>query len=234
MGFEVFKPEMGAGRRIEGILFDMDGLVLDSEILYSRFWREACGHFGYTMSYEQSLRMRAVNNQLGQQRIQGFFGPDADYWAIRSKRIELMDAFIEENGVALKAGVRELLDFAKAQGIRTAITSSSPLDRIRNHLGRHGLDTAFDALVSGKEVPHGKPAPDIFLRGAEVLGLQPEHCLALEDSPAGILAAHRAACLPVMVPDLEGPDTDTLPLLYAVADSLHDIIGLIEAQNGHL
>jgi HAD superfamily hydrolase (TIGR01509 family) len=212
----------------------MDGLVLDSEILYSRFWREACGHFGYSMSYEQSLMMRALNNQLGQARIQGFFGEEADYWAIRSKRIELMDAFIEREGVALKAGVRELLAFARSYGIRTAITSSSPMDRIRNHLGRHGLVESFDALVSGKEVPHGKPAPDIFLRGAEVLGLKPENCLALEDSPAGILAAHRAACLPVMVPDLEGPDGATLPLLYAQADSLNDIIGLIKAQNGHL
>ena len=234
MGFEILKPEMGIGRPVLGILLDMDGLVLDSEILYSRFWREACGHFGFTMSYEQSLQMRALNEQLGEERIRGFFGQGADYRAIRRKRIELMDAFVEENGIALKPGIRELLRFAKDRGIRTAITSSSPMDRIRSHLGSHGLDTAFDALVSGKDVPRGKPEPDIYLRGAQVLGLKPEDCLALEDAPAGILSAHRAGCLPVMIPDLEGPGKDILPLLYARADSLNHMIGLIEAQNGHL
>ena len=155
MAIDILKPEWGAMRPIRGILFDMDGLVLDSEILYSRFWREACGHFGFTMSYEQSLQMRALNEQLGEERIRGFFGQGADYRAIRRKRIELMDAFVEENGIALKPGIRELLRFAKARGIRTAIASTSPKDRLRSHQGSHGLATAFDALGSGKDVPRG-------------------------------------------------------------------------------
>ena len=233
MAYEILKPEWGAERLILGILFDMDGLVLDSEILYSRFWREACGWFGYEMDYEQSLQMRALNTRLGQEKIRSFFGEGADYTAIRSKRIALMDAYIEENGVALKPGIRELLAFAKSNGIRTAITSSSPMERIRSHLGRHGLDTAFDALVSGHQVPRGKPEPDIYLRGGSVLGLKPEHCLALEDAPAGILSAYRAGCLPVMIPDLDQPDEATLPLLYGKADSLRDIIDLINAKTGH-
>ena len=233
MSYQLLKPEWGAQRPILGILLDMDGLVLDSEILYSRFWREAAAAHGYAMSYAQSLQMRALNAQLGAAKIRGFFGEHADYTAIRSTRIRLMDAFIEENGVALKPGIRELLAFAREKGIRTAIASSSPMDRIRSHLGRHGLAEAFDALVSGKEVPQGKPEPDIYLRAAEVLGLEPGNCLALEDAPAGILSACRAGCFPVMIPDLEGPDDATLPLLYARADSLTDIIDLIETKNGH-
>jgi HAD superfamily hydrolase (TIGR01509 family) len=232
MSIEIYKPE--SAPVIRGVLFDMDGLVLDTEKLYSRFWMEACHHFGFPMTYEQSLKMRALNRHLGEAMLKSFFGPDTDYIKLRTKRIELMDAFVEENGIALKPGIRELLRFAKDRGIRTAITSSSPMDRIRSHLGSHGLDTAFDALVSGKDVPRGKPEPDIYLRGAEVLGLKPEDCLALEVAPAGILSAHRAGCLPVMIPDLEGPGKDILPLLYARADSLNHIIGLIEAQNGHL
>lgn len=231
MAYEILKPEWG--RPIAGILFDMDGLVLDSEILYSRFWREACAHFGFEMCYEQSLQMRALNAQLGQEKIRNFFGEQADYTAIREKRIELMDAFIEEQGVALKPGIRELLAFAKEQGLKTAITSSSPLDRIQSHLGRHNLHTAFNALVSGRQVPRGKPEPDIYLRGAEVLGLKPGSCLALEDAPSGILSAYRAGCLPVMIPDLDQPDENTLPLLFGKAESLQDIIDLINAQNGH-
>ena len=233
MSYKLLKPEWGAQRPILGILLDMDGLVLDSEILYSRFWREAAAAHGYTMSYDESLQMRALNAQLGAAKIRSFFGEGADYAAIRETRIRLMDAFIEEHGVALKPGIRQLLAYARKAGIRTAIASSSPMDRIRSHLGRHGLVEEFDALVSGKEVPQGKPEPDIYLRAAEVLGLQPEHCLALEDAPAGILSAYRAGCYPVMIPDLEGPDEQTLPLLYAQADSLTDIIDLINAKTGH-
>ena len=225
--------QWGEDRPIRGVLFDMDGLVLDSEILYSRFWREACAQFGYSMSYDQSLCMRAVNRQIGEANLHRFFGPEADYLAIRNTRIRLMDAYIEENGVALKPGVRELLAFLKARGIQTAITSSSPLERIRRYLGRHGLDAAFDALCSGRDMARSKPEPDIYLHGAARLGLPPEHCLALEDSPAGVLSAYRAGCLSVMIPDLDQPDEATKKLLYARADSLLDIIDLIEMHKGH-
>ena len=86
----------------------------------------------------------------------------------------------------------------------------------------------FDALCSGKDVAHGKPAPDIYLHGAETLGLKPEECLALEDSPAGIESAFRAGCHPVLIPDQDVPGEDTLCKLYAKCDSLLDVIGLVD------
>jgi len=233
MAITLINPEWGAQRPIHGVLFDMDGLVLDSEILFSRFWREACSFYGFQMSYEQSLCMRSLGREQGQQILRDFFGPGADYNTIRSKRIELMDAYIAENGIALKPGIRELMAYLKEQGIRTAITSSSPLDRIHRYLAHHGLETAFDALCSGRDTPRGKPEPDIYLHGAAVLGLKPTQCLALEDSPAGILSAYRAGCLSVMIPDLDQPTEETRKLLYAKADSLLDIIDLIQTQKGH-
>lgn len=227
MALEIYKPEWGASRPIRGVLFDMDGLVLDSEKLYSRFWREACLFYGFPMSYEQSLKMRALNSKLGEAMLHSFFGPAADYRKLRSKRIELMDAFIEENGVELKPGVFELLDHLQRKGIVTAIASSSPPERIRSHLSRHGLDTRFGCLCSGHEVSNGKPAPDIYIHAAHRLGLKPEECLALEDAPAGILSAYRAGCLSVMVPDQDQPSEETRSMLYAKADTLADVIELI-------
>lgn len=227
MAVTVYKPEWGASRPIRGVLFDMDGLVLDSEKLYSRFWREACAFYGFSMSYGQSLKMRALNRRAGEDMLRSFFGEEIDYVQTRTKRIELMDAYIEENGVELKDGIFELLEYLREKNIRTAITSSSPMERIRSHLSRHGLDVQFDRLCSGHEVPNGKPAPDIYLYGAAQLGLAPEECLALEDAPAGIESAYRAGCLPVMIPDQDQPGEKTLPLLYARADSLTDVIGLI-------
>ena len=165
--------------------------------------------------------------------IHSFFGETADYQAIRNTRIQMMNAFINENGVDVKPGIFDLMDCLKAQGIRSAIASSSPMPRIREHLSRHGLDTRFDALCSGHDMPNGKPAPDIYLHSAKALGLKPEECLALEDAPAGILSAYRAGCLPVMIPDLDGPDEETRKLLYAQADSLLDIIDLMDMRKGH-
>ena len=231
MAYNVYKPEWGARRPIRGVLFDMDGLVVDTEKLYSRFWREALACFGYEMTYEQSLTMRGLGGQAGEAMLHRYFGPEADYLALRSKRIELMDAFVDEHGVDLKPGIRELLDYLASRHIPAAITSSSPVPRIRKYLSRHGLDTYFQALCSGRDMPRGKPAPDIYLAGADAIGVPPQFCLALEDAPAGILSAHRAGCLSVMIPDLDQPTEKTTALLYAKADSLADIIELLEAVN---
>lgn len=213
--------------KIRGILFDMDGIVLDSEKLYARFWMEACHHFGFPMTWNQALTMRSANRQVGKDRLQRYFGPEADYTAIRLKRIELMDAYIEKHGVEAKPGIFQLLDALRERGIAAAITSSSPKDRIQNHLSSLGLYHRFDRICSGYEVPCGKPAPDIYLFGAAQLGLEPRECIALEDSPTGIEAAFRAECVPVMVPDLDQPDENTLSMLYGKAESLTDIIPLL-------
>ena len=223
MAVAFIHPEWGAKRPILGVLFDMDGLVVDTEKLYSRFWREACAFYGYTMTYEESLQMRGLGGQAGEAMLHTFFGPDADYLQLRSKRIELMDAFVDEHGVELKPGIFELMDYLEENRIPAAITSSSPIPRIRKFLAPYGLDSRFAALCSGRDVPKGKPAPHIYLAGARALNLPPEHCLALEDAPAGIESAFRAGCLPVMIPDLDPPGENTIPMLYASADSLFDI-----------
>ncbi len=233
MAIELLKPEWGAQRPIRGVLFDMDGLVLDSEVLYTRFWREAAQALGYPMTAEQSLGMRSLGKKHGQPYLESLFGPGVDYTTIRSKRIELMDAYVARHGIAPKPGIYALMDYLEENHIAAAITSSSPMESIRDHLSAVNLCHRFHKLCSGHDVPNGKPAPDIYLHGAAELGLRPEECLALEDSPTGILSAHRAGCLPVMIPDLDQPDAATRSLLYAKADSLTDILDLLKTANGH-
>lgn len=213
---------------VRGVLFDMDGVVLDTEKLYARFWMEAAHDLGYPMTRQQALGMRSLNSAAGQAKLESYFGPGVSRAALRKRRIELMDAYIREHGVEAKPGIRVLLDYLKEQGIRTAITTSSPMDRVMNYLGSLGLADAFDRLCSGHDVPRGKPAPDIYLHGAASLGLNPRECLAVEDSHAGVVSAHSAGCLSVMVPDLDGPDAHTRELLFALCDSLGDLTGLLE------
>lgn len=210
---------------VRGVLFDVDGVILDTECLYSRFWMEACHFYGFPMTRQQSLQMRSLNKTAGQEKFHALFGPAADYTTIRQKRIELMDAFVEKEGIAAKPGICALLDALDERGIPCAITSSSPRQRLESYLTPLNLYHRFQKVVSGYDVPRGKPEPDIYLRGAAELGLSPEVCLALEDSAAGILSAYRAGCLPVLIPDLDTPDT--LSLLYAKADTLADVIALL-------
>ena len=226
MGWEIYKPQWG--RPIKAVLFDMDGLVLDTEKLYSRFWMEACNFYGFPMTYEQSLGMRALNARLGEAKLKEYFGDAVDYPAVRAKRIELMEAFVDEWGVDLKPGIRELLHWMAENQIPGAIASSSPVPRIRKYLAFHGLDTAFTALCSARDVAKGKPEPDIYLHAAATLGFRAEDCLALEDAPSGIRSATAAGCLTVMIPDQDQPSEEMKSLLYAKADSLADIIGLLE------
>jgi HAD superfamily hydrolase (TIGR01509 family) len=228
MAITYFNPQWGAQRPIRGILFDMDGLVLDSEILYTRFWREAAHSLGYPMTVEQSLGMRSLGKDRGQPYLESLFGPGIDYSTLRNKRIELMDVYVAEHGIPPKPGIFELLDHMEEHGIAAAITSSSPMEFIRKHLAAVNLLHRFQKLCSGHNVPNTKPAPDIYLLGAKELGLDPAECLALEDSPTGILSAYRAGCLPVMIPDLDQPGEDTQKLLYAKADSLADVITLLK------
>ena len=201
--------------------------MLDTEKLYSRFWMESCHFYGFPMTYEQSLGMRALNAQRGEAQLKDYFGETVNYLQLRNKRIELMEAFVDEYGVDLKPGIRELLEELDARGIPAAIASSSPVPRIRKYLAFHGLDIRFRALCSGRDVPKGKPEPDIYLHAAAALGLRSEECLALEDAPAGIQSAHSAGCLTVMVPDQDQPSQETQALLYAKADSLLDVISLL-------
>lgn len=228
MAIQIYKPEWGAQHPIRGVLFDMDGLVLDSERLYTRFWMEALRLKGYDVTLEQALQLRSLNREAGQAKLEELFGPGISFPEVRALRIRLMDVYIEEHGIAPKPGIRELLAHLKARGIPCAITSSSPMENITRHLSANSLLDSFDKLCSGYQVPNGKPAPDIYLYGARQLGVDPRECLALEDSPAGIESAYRAGCLPVMIPDQDQPGEKTLPLLYAKADSLADVIALIK------
>ena len=228
MAFTIHHPRQG--KPVRGVLFDMDGLVLDTEKLYARFWAEAAKDLGFPMTYEQALGMRALCSEAGAEKLHSYFGPTVDYVQVRTRRIELMDAFVAEHGVEAKPGIRELLGYLHENGIGAALASSSPMERITSYLGQLDLLRGFDVLCSGREVAHGKPNPDIFLLAAHRLGLEPEECMVLEDSPSGLLAGYRAGCYPVMIPDLDRANEETLPLLYGEADSLADVIGMLEGM----
>lgn len=224
MAYTIYKEQ---NTPVQGVLFDMDGVIIDSEKLYTRFWQEAGITLGYPMTKEHAMGLRSLNRTFGEAKLKSYFGDGVDYEAMRNKRIELMDDYIGDNGVEAKPGVYQLLDALNEKGIPCAIASSSPHDRIAQYLKPLGLYDRFDAIVSGYDVAKGKPEPDIYLKASEKIGVRPEFCFAVEDSPAGIMSGYLAGCKPIMVPDQDLPDVQTVGRLYALCDSLSDMISLL-------
>ena len=219
--------------KIKGVIFDMDGVILDSEKLYVRFWCEAGRFYGFPMEEKHALSIRSMARQLASEKLRGIFGSSFDYDAVRSKRVELMDKYVEENGIELKDGAEDLLMYLKENGYRIALATATPPDRAEKYLKAHDLYKYFDVTVSASMVSLGKPAPDIYLLAAEMLGLSAQSCLALEDSPNGIRSASSAGCVTVMVPDLDLPNDDILTLLHGVANGLCDVKRILREIGKH-
>lgn len=219
--------------KIKGVIFDMDGVILDSEKLYVRFWCEAGRFYGFPMEEKHALSIRSMARPLASEKLRGIFGSSFDYDAVRSKRVELMDKYVEENGIELKDGAEDLLVYLRENGYRIALATATPPERAEKYLRAHDLYKYFDVTVSASMVSLGKPAPDIYLRAAEMLGLSAQSCLALEDSPNGIRSASSAGCVTVMVPDLDKPDDDILPFLHSVANGLCDVKRILREIGKH-
>ena len=213
---------------IKGVIFDMDGLMLDTEKLLTRFWREAAAFYGFNMTKDHVLSIRSLSGNLTKAKLQRIFGTGFDYAAVRQKRIELMNDHIEKNGVEKKKGLDELLDYLRKNGFKTAVATATDFKRTENYLKKAGIIDKFDQFVCGDMIKKGKPAPDIYIAACQELDLKPEECIALEDSPNGILSAYQAGCMPIMVPDLSEPDEQTKKLLYAKISSLDKLIDILK------
>lgn len=211
----------------KGVIFDMDGVLVDSEKLYMRFWREACAAYGFELTKEMALSLRSNSPEAAIPKFFAWFGEKADYHEIRGLRRKLMAEYIDANGVNLKDGAAEILDFLKGKEIKTALATASPVKRAMHYLSPYGLFEKFDAVISGADIARSKPAPDIYLAAAKALALPPERCMAVEDSPSGILSAKTAGCFTVMIPDLTPPDEAILPYIDCQATDLNDVRDLI-------
>ncbi|MBR3760750.1 MAG: HAD family phosphatase [Ruminococcus sp.] len=213
---------------LRGAVFDMDGVLIDTEKLYVRFWRQSAADFGYNMTVEDVFGIRSLARKYANVKLKGIFGEEFPYNQVREHRTELMDAYIAENGVETKKGLFEILGYLRDRGIKIAVATATPRERAVKRLEEIGALPYFDVIVGGDMVQNGKPEPDIYLKAASELGLPPESCAAFEDSPNGIKAAYSAGCRAVMIPDLTSPDEEILPMLSAVYNSLEEAVGFFE------
>ncbi len=212
---------------IRAVIFDMDGTLIDTEKYYRIFWPKALAEFGYHMTDEQALSMRSLGRPFAPAQLKKWFGEDLDYYAVRQRRKDMMEECLDREGIRRKPGALELVQRLRADGITTAIATATDPERTAKYLKLTGLEGYFDRLISATQVKEGKPSPDIYLFACEQLGLAPEDCLAVEDSPNGVLSAYRAGCKVVMVPDQTRPEEEMKKYLYAVAESLDEVYEII-------
>ena len=208
---------------IKAVVFDMDGVLIDTEKHYYEAWQEAARSFGYDFRSEHALMLRSCDANVAAKMMKGIFGEDFDYFAVREVRRGLVAERLKKYGLEKKPGLDEILDYLRQNGIKTAVATATPIELTLEHLTKIGVKDKFDKIVSAKQVANGKPAPDVYLYVCEQIGENPADCIAVEDSPNGIKSAYAAGCKPVMVPDLTQPDNEIMPLLYGVADTLADI-----------
>ncbi len=208
---------------IHAVIFDMDGTLIDTEKYYRIFWRRAMAEFGFSMSDEQALSMRSLGRPFAPAKLKEWFGDAVDYAAVRQRRKELMEECLDKEGIQAKPGAREILTRLKEKGITTAIATATDLERTHKYLKMANLEGYFDEIISATMVKEGKPSPDVYLYTCEKLGRKPEECIAVEDAPNGVLAAYRAGCKVIMVPDQTGPDEELKQYLCGCVASLADI-----------
>lgn len=212
---------------VHAVILDMDGLMLDSERAAREAWRAALAEHGYTL--DDDVYLRAVGRTAPEARavFVAAFGPGLPIAAVESAMARRLRESLEPP--PLKPGLRELLDAIAELGVPAAVASATAAAEVRRRLGAADLEQRFAAVVGGDEVRAGKPAPDLFLRAAELLHAAPPACVVLEDSEAGIRAAAAAGMIPVMVPDLVPPSASCRALCAAVAGSLAEAGDVLRA-----
>lgn len=214
---------------IDAVIFDMDGLLVDSEYVTYLAYKEMCLTYGksFDMIYYSTFLGR--NAAYIESSLETYFDNGDQAKAVMQSVHSIVEKQFEQKGVPLKRGVKELISYLKQEGIKMGVATSSHRKRAISILGNAGIVDAFSVMVCGDEVKLSKPDPEIFLKAADALKVSPMRSIVLEDSESGIIAAHLAGMRCINVPDLKAPSKCILEKADYIAEDLVEVIEYIKS-----
>ena len=190
-------------REIKGVVFDMDGLMFDSERIVQLAWNQAGEEMGYGRLGDENMRQTIGFHVVRRQEyFYEKYGREFPFEEFKDRYRSAYSEYVEKHGVPAKKGLHELLECFHRRGVPMAIATSSSFEHARNNVEREQIEKYFTGMITGNMVNEGKPSPEIYQKACELLSVKPEEAVALEDSLHGIVSAQRAGMVTIMVPDL--------------------------------
>ncbi|MBE6122198.1 MAG: HAD family phosphatase [Erysipelotrichaceae bacterium] len=211
-----------------GAIFDMDGLLFDTEQVFQKNWTAIADEMGIELDPAFRRTICGTNGALMNSIIERFYHVE-DGQPIQEDVYNRVHRDLE-NSVPEKPGLREILQFFRDKGYKIAVASSSTKEQIRHNMELAGVTDYFDAFVSGKEVEHGKPAPDVFLKAAKDIGCDPQNCYVFEDAFNGVQAGYASGAKVIMVPDMLQPTDEIRALTHHVCSSLLEAVEVLSKE----
>lgn len=215
-------------RQLQAVIFDMDGLLFDTERLSAACWMQVAREFDLDIPEAFLSRVRGLTREEFRRVFNTAYGERAEYEAVMGRKTELFRQRLKRDGVPVKPGARELLSFLREEGLSTALATATKRETAEGYLSETGLERCFDVLIFGDQARKGKPDPEIFLCAAQALGVRPERCAVLEDSLNGVLAGLRGGFCTIMVPDLTQPPPGLEKKLFCRCDNLFQVMERIK------
>lgn len=216
---------------VSGIIFDMDGILIDSERQSNEGWLWAAGQLGVDMPMWLIDSFKGAPAELCCKFFDDYYKGVIDYWEAKELRTQHVYKIRETEGIPVKKGVKDIFEYIRNNGLKCAVATSTRRESAEKTLHEIGVWDYLDAVVYGDEVEHGKPEPDIFLRAAKAIGVNPSEAVVVEDSINGIKAGYAADMRVVHIPDTIAIDDDNRKLTYMVCDDLNGLIDVVESIN---
>ncbi|MEL0629535.1 HAD family phosphatase [Psychromonas aquatilis] len=214
----------------QAAIFDMDGLLLDTERVCMQAFEQACQQLSLTFVKSAYLKIIGRNAKGIEEAIMSHYAPYTEYAPLRKAWMDGYWPIVENQAIPIKPGVVNLLEWLQAESIPIAVATSTHQKLARTKLKLAGIDHYFEHISSGCEVSHGKPHPEIFLLAAQRLNIEPEKCLAFEDSSNGVISALAANMQVYQVPDLVVPDQDIIALGHKIKPSMDQVLAELKQQ----